>query len=562
MKVKRSIAILLSIVLVISVFVLNPQKNTAEEGDYLNYITNPGFESGTSPWVGWGTSLIESSTARSGSKSVLVTKSSWTAMRLDVTSILQQGGFGEYEFSVFVKSANTSNNMYWQLIVNGINLGNKGFISADTSNWTEVTASYSISGTINEAILYLVDSQSQPVGPLYYADDASIKKVKNFLPNPGFESGTSPWIGWGTSLSESTVSRSGSKSVLAAKSTWTAMRLDITGILQQAGSGDYDFSVYIKSANTSNNIYWQLVVNGTNLGNKGFITTSTSSWTQVTASYSVSGTINEALLYIIDNSNPGSGPIYYADDVSMTSPGIYEGSGSTPTPAPTVTTTPAPTAAPTPVPAEATRNLFTNPGFESGTSPWVGWGTSLSESTTARNGGKSVLVTKSTWTAIRLDVTGILQEAGSGEYDFSVFIKSANTPNNIYWQLVVNGTNLGNKGFVTTNTSTWTEVSASYMISGTINQAIIYIIDHSNQAAGPVYYADDASMIKKGFSISGSKLYDSGNNEFVMRGVNHAHAWYEGQLNTAIPAIAAAGANTVRLVLNNGTSPDFGYHKS
>ncbi|NCU27109.1 glycoside hydrolase family 5 protein [Candidatus Nomurabacteria bacterium] len=33
-------------------------------------------------------------------------------------------------------------------------------------------------------------------------------------------------------------------------------------------------------------------------------------------------------------------------------------------------------------------------------------------------------------------------------------------------------------------------------------------------------------------------------------------------MNTAIPAIAAAGANTVRLVLNNGTSPDFGYHKS
>ncbi|NCU25948.1 hypothetical protein EOM86_04420, partial [Candidatus Nomurabacteria bacterium] len=65
-----------------------------------------------------------------------------------------------------------------------------------------------------------------------------------------------------------------------------------------------------------------------------------------------------------------------------------------------------------------------------------------------------------------------------------------------------------------------------------------------------------------GFRVEETRLLDANGNEYVMRGVNHANSWFQEKLNTAIPAIAAAGANTVRLVLNNGTSPDFGYHKS
>ncbi|WFR61475.1 cellulase family glycosylhydrolase [Paenibacillus amylolyticus] len=38
-----------------------------------------------------------------------------------------------------------------------------------------------------------------------------------------------------------------------------------------------------------------------------------------------------------------------------------------------------------------------------------------------------------------------------------------------------------------------------------------------------------------------------------MRGVNHGHSWYKNDLNIAIPAIAKTGANTVRIVLSNGS---------
>lgn len=56
----------------------------------------------------------------------------------------------------------------------------------------------------------------------------------------------------------------------------------------------------------------------------------------------------------------------------------------------------------------------------------------------------------------------------------------------------------------------------------------------------------------KGFSVEGTKLLDANGNEFVMRGINHAHSWYASQDIFALDAIADTGANCVRLVLGDG----------
>ncbi|WP_246070563.1 cellulase family glycosylhydrolase [Paenibacillus kobensis] len=55
-----------------------------------------------------------------------------------------------------------------------------------------------------------------------------------------------------------------------------------------------------------------------------------------------------------------------------------------------------------------------------------------------------------------------------------------------------------------------------------------------------------------GFYVNGTTLYEASGKPFVMRGVNHAHTWYKNDLASAIPAIAATGANTVRIVLSDG----------
>lgn len=56
-----------------------------------------------------------------------------------------------------------------------------------------------------------------------------------------------------------------------------------------------------------------------------------------------------------------------------------------------------------------------------------------------------------------------------------------------------------------------------------------------------------------GFSVSGTQLLNGNGQPFVMRGINHAHTWYSNKTNSAIPDIAKTGANTVRVVLSNGT---------
>ncbi|NYI03873.1 cellulase family glycosylhydrolase [Allostreptomyces psammosilenae] len=54
-----------------------------------------------------------------------------------------------------------------------------------------------------------------------------------------------------------------------------------------------------------------------------------------------------------------------------------------------------------------------------------------------------------------------------------------------------------------------------------------------------------------GFHVSGGRLLDANGNDFVMRGVNHAHTWYTNQ-TSSLANIKALGANTVRVVLSSG----------
>ena len=56
-----------------------------------------------------------------------------------------------------------------------------------------------------------------------------------------------------------------------------------------------------------------------------------------------------------------------------------------------------------------------------------------------------------------------------------------------------------------------------------------------------------------GWSVSGTQILDPNGNNFVFRGVNHAHSWYTSRLNQSMQDIAATGANSVRVVLSNGT---------
>ncbi|MFC9730011.1 cellulase family glycosylhydrolase [Streptomyces roseolus] len=63
--------------------------------------------------------------------------------------------------------------------------------------------------------------------------------------------------------------------------------------------------------------------------------------------------------------------------------------------------------------------------------------------------------------------------------------------------------------------------------------------------------AGAAQAADSGIHVSNGRVYEADGSEFVMRGVNHAHAWYPSETG-AIADIAATGANTVRVVLSSG----------
>ncbi len=62
----------------------------------------------------------------------------------------------------------------------------------------------------------------------------------------------------------------------------------------------------------------------------------------------------------------------------------------------------------------------------------------------------------------------------------------------------------------------------------------------------------DAQAESAGFHVSGTTILDANGNSFVMRGINVPHAWYTQYTSRSLAAIAATGANTVRVVLSDG----------
>lgn len=72
------------------------------------------------------------------------------------------------------------------------------------------------------------------------------------------------------------------------------------------------------------------------------------------------------------------------------------------------------------------------------------------------------------------------------------------------------------------------------------------------QALAVAIMASISAVQAAGFTIKGDQLIDANGNPFVIRGVNHPHAWYADKLQTAIPEIAKTGANTVRVVMATG----------
>ncbi|MFF9521038.1 cellulase family glycosylhydrolase [Streptomyces achromogenes] len=67
----------------------------------------------------------------------------------------------------------------------------------------------------------------------------------------------------------------------------------------------------------------------------------------------------------------------------------------------------------------------------------------------------------------------------------------------------------------------------------------------------PAHAVSRPAAAATGLHIGNGRLLEGNGNDFVMRGVNHAHTWYPGETQS-LADVKALGANTVRVVLSDG----------
>jgi GH35 family endo-1,4-beta-xylanase len=148
----------------------------------------------------------------------------------------------------------------------------------------------------------------------------------------------------------------------------------------------------------------------------------------------------------------------------------------------------------------AAQNLFTNPGFESGTTGWTGNSSATLASVTNQfhSGSRSAYLSNRTtnWNGIVQNVPGVLQN--SNTYAVSAWVRIENA-NNQFVKITLQKTDASGLSYTPVASTTvaasnvWTQFSGNFTlnITGTLTNLTLYI---EGPAGGVNFYADDFSL--------------------------------------------------------------------
>ncbi|HEX5221301.1 MAG TPA: endo-1,4-beta-xylanase [Verrucomicrobiae bacterium] len=145
-----------------------------------NLAQNPGFESGTTGWFGFGSVSLTSSTAqpRTGSRSALVQNrtQTWNGVAQSLVGVLQPGI--NYRISAWVRLVSGAPQPVLLTIQkvdgSGTSYANVASGTANSTGWTQLSGGYthSVNGTLTNLNLYV---EGPPAGVDFYADDFVIE---------------------------------------------------------------------------------------------------------------------------------------------------------------------------------------------------------------------------------------------------------------------------------------------------------------------------------------------------------------------------------------------------
>ncbi|MGO8836646.1 MAG: carbohydrate binding domain-containing protein [Limisphaerales bacterium] len=207
---------------------------------------------------------------------------------------------------------------------------------------THVSRTKNLSGKINEGIIlesktFLVSSpralcansgfrKLRNILVALCALPALVASAQNLTQNPGFESGTTGWSGFGAALTAvNTMSHSGSYSgyVQNRTATWNGVAQSFVGVMQPGVT--YNISAWVRLDSGGNQpvmlTVQQIDGNGITYQNVASGTATSTGWVQLNGSFTltVSGTLTGLLLYM---EGPAAGVGFYADDFDVEAPVI------------------------------------------------------------------------------------------------------------------------------------------------------------------------------------------------------------------------------------------------
>jgi endo-1,4-beta-xylanase len=319
--ISRLRRISLSIILIVLFVILSSTKAD-------NLLTNPGFESGTTGWYGYsGDSFTTSTTVyRSGSYSGYASGRTQTYQGIGQSLLGNVVNGHTYFISGWVELQNASSDSVGltmrQMDSSGTNYIPIMWSTGNNNSWTYLSNNFTlnVSGTLTGLDLYFEGPAS---GVNFYVDDVYLADLTgNLLTNPGFESGTTGWYGFGgdSFTTSTTVYRNGSYSGYASGRTQTYQGIgqSLLGIMQPGKT--YTITGWVKLQNTSSDSVGltmkQTDSSGTNYISIVRSTGNNTSWTCLSNNFTlnVSGTLTGLELYF---EGPASGVNFYVDDVNV-----------------------------------------------------------------------------------------------------------------------------------------------------------------------------------------------------------------------------------------------------
>src|SRR5690606_36313098 len=391
-----------------------------------NLISNPSFESDLSGWEGWQSSLarIALADAPDGDYVVRVTRTTGTSYTVDdnpATVTATMAG-QTYWASAWVKAASTSSQGKSVTLrlreINSSGVLVKETISqaiplATTFRQLFITATAVGSGNTLDVRISQGGAAS---GDSFYADHFILEPAPtdNLVSNPSFESNTSGWTGWQSTLSRTQLPGvDGDYVVKVTRSTGTSYTVndEPPSITSTTAGQTYDASAWVQAASTSSEGKTVTLKIREKNGAGEVVqeisspaSTLSSFFKQLSVSITAQGNGNTIDIRISQTSAAGS-DAFYADLFVLTT-GDF-------------------------VPPPDPENLISNPSFETSLNGWIGWQAVLARESLgdAPDGNYAVKVSHSTGTSFTVNdqPANVSSTTAGQEYIASAWVKAASS---------------------------------------------------------------------------------------------------------------------------------------